>query len=90
MSSCGGLKQTFLDGRVHVGGEPLETIPISSGDPQGTMIGPLLFLLFVNDLPDAIEALALLFADDFKMANLRTPYLHSFLIATKIVPHHPH
>ncbi len=37
--------------------------------PQGSMIGPLLFLLFVNDLPDVLEALMMLFADDVNMVN---------------------
>ncbi len=55
--------------RVHVGGEHPGAIPIHSGVLQGSVIGPLLFLLFVNDLPDVLEALALLFADDVKMVT---------------------
>ncbi len=43
-----------------------------SGVPQGTVIDPIVFLLFVNDLPDALEALTLLFADDVKMITWRT------------------
>ncbi len=42
---------------------------MGSGFPQGSMIGPLLFLLFVNDLPDFLEALMMLFADDVNMVN---------------------
>ncbi len=36
------------------------------------MIGPLLFLLFVYDLPDVLETLTLLFADDVKMVTHRS------------------
>ncbi len=54
-----------------------------SGVPQGSAIGPFLFILFVNDLPDALVALTLLFADDVKMVTPRTHnmHLHSFRIA---------
>ncbi|XP_072030509.1 LOW QUALITY PROTEIN: uncharacterized protein [Amphiura filiformis] len=38
--------------------------PVLSGVPQGTAFGPLLFLLFINDLPDNIQNNVRLFADD--------------------------
>ncbi len=47
-----------------------------SGVLQGSVIGPLLFLLFVNDLPDVLEALTLHFADDAKLVTRRAQYMH--------------
>ncbi len=54
-----------------------------SGIPRGSVVVPLPFRLFVNDPPDALEALTLLFVDDVKMVTRRTPNinLHSSLIA---------
>ncbi len=45
--------------------------------------GPLLFLFFVYDLPDVLEALTLRFADDVKIVTRRTHKmnLHSYLTA---------
>ena len=40
------------------------TAPIKSGVPQGSVLGPCMFLFFMNDLPDALTSQVRLFADD--------------------------
>ena len=59
----------FLEGRtqqVLVEGVKSTTALVHSGVPQGSVLGPLLFLLYINDLPDAVSegSTTRLFADD--------------------------
>ena len=50
--------------RVVLNGQTSEWKDISAGVPQGSVLGPLLFLIYINDLPDGLISNAKLFADD--------------------------
>jgi hypothetical protein len=57
----------FLLGRTQrfrLGGHLSEEVRVTSGVPQGGVLGPLLFLAYVNDIWRNIESTIRLFADD--------------------------
>ena len=53
--------------RVVVDGEFSNWKPVLSGVPQGSVLGPILFLIYVNDLEEGVTSKILKFADDTKL-----------------------
>ena len=49
---------------VVVDGEQSSKVPVTSGVPQGSVLGPCLFLFFINDLAEELHSTVRLFADD--------------------------
>lgn len=66
-----GLMQSYLCGRqqfIHINKFKSDSYTNCSGIPQGSNLGPLLFLLFVNDIANVVEKSSmLLYADDIKI-----------------------
>lgn len=53
--------------RVVVEGSASDWIDVTSGVPQGSVLGPLLFIVYINDLPDCVQSQVKIFADDTKL-----------------------
>ena len=68
---------SWLSGRfqkVVLDGQASDPVPVLSGVPQGSVLGPVLFLIFINDLPENIRSSVRLFADDCVLyRNIESP-----------------
>jgi len=62
--------RSFLNCRrqkVAVNGEESSWSNVLSGVPQGSVLGPLLFVIYINDLPEQVHTMVRMFADDTKV-----------------------
>ena len=68
------LISSFLSNRrlwVVLNGKSSQKYPVNAGVPQGSILGPTLFLLYINDLPDDVICNIGIYADDTTLYSKR-------------------
>ena len=69
--------------RVHVDGQVSSLLPVISGVPQGSLLGPLFYIIFINDMFDSITvtvARPFTYADDTKLLMVMEDSFNSALL----------
>ena len=69
------LLESYMKGRKHrakVGNSISLELEVKSGVPQGSVLGPLFFIIFINDLPEFIISSSFGYADDYKVIGTNT------------------
>ena len=75
-----GLIDSFLRNRhqsVVLNGQPSTWSPIKAAVSQGSILGPLIFLVYINDLPNELLSNPKLFADDTSIFSVVKDHLSS-------------
>ena len=55
---------SVIDSWVVLDGKSSQEYPVTSGVPQGSILGPMLFVLYINDIPDDVFYNIATYADD--------------------------
>ena len=79
--------QDFLSDRkqhVRINGNLSDPVKVTSGVPQGSVLGPILFLIYINDLPEVISTIMKLFADDAKIYRSISTIQHVELLQLSV------
>ena len=71
---------------VHINGVESDPLANTCGVPQGSILGPLLFLCYVNDMPNSVNCLMLQYADDSALIFSDTLVLYYAVLTT--LSHH--
>jgi hypothetical protein len=80
------LLKSYLHNRVKVGNDYSELTSIHAGVPQGSLLGPLLYLLYTADLPTSPRTLRATFADDTSIITTDSdPAVASHLLQTDLL-----
>ena len=61
---CNSKRRVFLNGQCS------SWVDVNAGVPQGSFLGPLLFLIYINDLSDDLKSECKLFADDTSLFSV--------------------
>ena len=56
--------------RVTVNDDTSNWYEVSSGVPQGSVLGPLLFTIYANEIPNLVSSTTQMFADDIKISGV--------------------